>query len=311
MQEISLRNRNETKSRSIPSGIFRRPDRTVIEFDLPRLTKFSRWSFGNVTRADPAESYPPHRVTFPIFEGETLNVNISPGACQTSRRYLGKPMTKDEQETNNDPLLLENAPTPKKKRGKIASMTREQRKNYDAEKQREHRQREAAEAEKTAELVDSDQVCSKADATAILAEKFSNAEPLDHLISTAYDLAISACDKLKLCPNRYVFRHGLQATLRALEPKILLRAEMVGEDRLKVFVSKVAHDGAVIVPERAAIYAGHWEDLIAPEDLKPGDLLDEPVTRATATGFAHVPANSARVFVTDRKLYPEQSIPVA
>jgi hypothetical protein len=83
---------------------------------------------------------------------------------------------------------------------------------------------------------------------------------------------------------------------------------MVGEDRLKIFVSKIAHDGAVIVPERASIYAGHWEDLIALDDVQPGDLLDQPITKVTKTGFVHVPANSAGVFVTDRRISPDQNI---
>jgi hypothetical protein len=91
-----------------------------------------------------------------------------------------------------------------KKKKKIKELSASERREYDAEKQREKRERDHTAAECEAEALTAP-ACSKAEAIAILEERFQDAEPVDHLVNTVYDLAIVACDKLKLCSNRHYF----------------------------------------------------------------------------------------------------------
>jgi len=199
----------------------------------------------------------------------------------------------------------EAAPTPKKKRGnKMATMTRQQRKAYDAEKQREHRKREADEQNKTAELPNSPAECPRREAEVILGERFQHAEPTDYLISLAFDMGTIAAEKLKICTNKYFWRFGAQKALKALvelhpEIEVAFKIESVTEGKATVHETIYSTEGKKLAT-RVVEYRGHWEDVDAEPEDEPKMLILNGILKA------YCKANETRAFIPDsRKIVRE------
>lgn len=193
-------------------------------------------------------------------------------------------------------------PTASQRPRKTPTRGTQARKDYDAQKQREHRQREADEQDKTAELPNSPTECPRRDAEVILGKRFQGAEPSDHLISLAFDMGTIAAEKLKICANRYFWRHGAQATLQALEQakyNAVATARVEGDPAvLKLILQKISvADGSVVAEEVTHVFDGDWEDF--------GDVETEPneILKLGKSGnpLAYVPKNSTKVFVVAQR----------